>query len=175
MPNHLLYSSGFDPEGLLSTLPAIVTAMLGQFAGEFVREGQAKHKTLWLFAGAAVLVGVGIIWNQWFPVNKKLWTSSFVLVVAAYSLAMFALFYYLIDVRGWKKWAFPLEVIGLNSITIYMVQRILSIASVNRFFLGGVAGMVSEPVASVIFATGYVLLSWLLLYFLYRKKVFLKI
>ena len=175
MPNHLLYSAGFDPEGLLSTLPAIVTAMLGQFTGEFVRGGKAKQKTLWLFAGAAVLLGLGLIWNQWLPLNKKLWTSSFVLVVAAYSVAMFALFYYLIDVRGWKKWAFPLEVIGLNSITIYMVQRIISIASANRFFLDGVAGMVSEPVASVIYATGYVLLCWLLLYFLYRKKIFLKI
>ena len=175
MPNHLLYSAGFDPEGLLSTLPAIVTAMLGQFAGEFVKGGRAKNKTLWLFAGAAVLLGVGLIWNTWFPMNKKLWTSSFVLVVGAYSLAMFALFYYLIDVRGWKKWAFPLEVIGLNSITIYMVQRIISIPSANRFFLDGVAGMVSEPVAAVIYATGYVILCWLLLYFLYRKKVFLKV
>lgn len=173
MPGHL-YFEGFDPEGLLSTLPAVVTAMLGQFAGDFVRS-ERPHKTLSMLGGAAVLLGLGLIWSIWLPVNKSLWTSSFVLVVAAYSLAMFALFYYLIDVRGWKKWAFPLEVIGLNSITIYMVQRIISIPSANRFFLDGVAGLVSEPVASVIYATGYVLLCWLLLYFLYRKKVFLKI
>ena len=173
MPGHL-YFEGFDPEGLLSTLPAVVTAMLGQFAGEFVRSGRPR-KTLSMLGAAAVLLGLGLIWSLWLPVNKSLWTSSFVLVVAAYSLALFALFYYLIDVRGWKKWAFPLEVIGLNSITIYMLQRIVSIQSASRFLFGGLAGLFPAQGSQVILGTGYVLLSWLLLYFLYRKKVFLKI
>ena len=173
MPGHL-YFDGFDPEGLLSTLPAVATAMLGQFAGEFVRSGR-PHKTLSMLGAAAVFLGLGLIWNIWLPVNKSLWTSSFVLVVAAYSLALFALFYYLIDVRGWKKWAFPLEVIGLNSITIYMLQRIVSIQSASHFLLGGLAGLVPAQVGQVILSAGYVLLSWLLLYFLYRKKIFLKI
>ena len=173
MPGHL-YLEGFDPEGLLSTLPAVVTAMLGQFAGEFVRS-ERPHKTLSMLGAAAVLLGLGLIWSLWLPLNKSLWTSSFVLVVAAYSLAMFALFYYLIDVRGWKKWAFPLEVIGLNSITIYMLQRIVSIQSASQFLLGGLAGLVSAQAGQVILAAGYVLISWLLLYFLYRKNIFLKI
>ena len=173
MPGHL-YFDGFDPEGLLSTLPAVVTAMLGQFAGEFVRSARPR-KTLSMLGAAAVLLGLGLIWSLWLPVNKSLWTSSFVLVVAAYSLAMFALFYYLIDVRGWKKWAFPLEVIGLNSITIYMFQRIVSIQSASQFLLGGLAGHVPAQLGQVILGAGYLLLSWLLLLFLYRKKVFLKI
>ena len=173
MPGHL-YFDGFDPEGLLSTLPAVVTAMLGQFAGEFVRSSR-PHKTLSMLGAAAVLLGLGLLWSIWLPVNKSLWTSSFVLVVAAYSLALFALFYYLIDVRGWKKWAFPLEVIGLNSITIYMLQRIVSLQSASQFFFGGLAGLVPAQVGQVILSAGYVLLSWLLLYFLYRKNIFLKI
>ena len=175
MPGHLLYYPGFDPEGLLSTIPAVATAMLGQFAGEFVRSGRFRRKTLTMLVAAAVLLALGLIWSLWFPINKKLWSSSFTLVVAAYSLAMFAIFYYLIDVKGWKKWAFPLEVIGLNSLTIYLAQRIISVSFTNRFFLEGLVNRVSAPVGQLIYAVGYVTLCWLLLYFLYRKKVFLKI
>ncbi|MBQ5984476.1 MAG: DUF5009 domain-containing protein [Bacteroidales bacterium] len=174
MPDHLLSKGKFDPEGLLSTLPAIVTAMLGQFTGEFVRSSQ-RNKTGKMLLAAAVLLAVGLVWSLWFPINKKLWTSTFVLVVGAYSVAMFALFYWIIDVKGWKKWTFFFEVIGLNSITIYMAQRIIPFSSVNKFFLGGLAGLCPEPVGKVILAAGYVAVCWLFLLFLYRKKVFLKV
>ena len=174
MPDHLLSKGKFDPEGLLSTLPAIVTAMLGQFTGEFVRSSQ-RNKTGKMLLAAAVLRAVGLVWSLWFPINKKLRTSTFVLVVGAYSVAMFALFYWIIDVKGWKKWTFFFEVIGLNSITIYMAQRIIPFSSVNKFFLGGLAGLCPEPVGKVILAAGYVAVCWLFLLFLYRKKVFLKV
>lgn len=174
MPEHLLSKGKFDPEGLLSTLPAIVTAMLGQFTGEFVRSSQ-RNKTGKMLLAAAVLLAVGLVWSLWFPINKKLWTSTFVLVVGAYSVAMYALFYWIIDVKGWKKWTFFFEVIGLNSITIYMAQRIIPFSSVNKFFLGGLAGLCPEPVGKVILAAGYVAVCWLFLLFLYRKKVFLKV
>ena len=175
LPNHLFYSAGFDPEGLLSTLPAVVTAMLGQFTGEFVKDSEAKNKTLRMLIAAAALLAVGLVWSLWFPINKKLWTSSFVLVVGAYSVALFAIFYWIIDVKGWKKWAFFFQVIGLNSITIYMLQRIVPFSSINRFFLGGVADLCPEPVGRVILAVGYIFWSWLVLWFLYKKKVFLKV
>lgn len=174
MPNHLLDKGLFDPEGLLSTLPAIVTAMLGQFTGEFVKSS-AKRKTLKMFIAAAVLLVAGLVWSPWFPINKKLWSSTFVLVVGAYSVALFALFHWLIDVKGWTGWTKFFSVIGMNSITIYMAQRILPFSSVNRFFLDGVAGLCPEPVGNVILAVGYVALCWLFLYFLYKKNVFLKI
>ena len=114
-------------------------------------------------------------WSLDFPVNKALWSSSFVLVVGAYSLSMFALFYYIIDVRGWKGWTKPFEVIGLNSITIYMAQRIIPFGSINKFFLGGLAGLCPEPWAKLILAVGYFTVNWLFLWFLYKKKVFLKV
>ena len=180
MPGKLLYDGGrFDPEGLLGTIPAIVSAMLGMFAGDLVRLPQDKmtggRKTLWLLVAAAACLVLGLLWSLDFPINKKLWSSSFVLVVASYCFACFALFYYLIVVKGHRKWAFPLKVIGMNSITIYMLQKIVSIPSINRFFLEGFAGLFSPGVEKVIFATGYVLICWLILYFLYRKDVFLKV
>ena len=177
-PGRLIYDGGrFDPEGLLSTLPAVVTAMLGMFAGEYVRSEKhtPNRKTLIMFAVAAAMLGVGLLWSLEFPINKMLWSSSFVLVVGAYSLAMFALFYYIIDVRGYKSWAKPFCVIGMNSITIYMAQRIISFGSISKFFLGGAAGLLPEQWGAVVLKAGSVLACWLFLYFLYRKKVFLKV
>ena len=175
MPNHLLKKGVFDPEGLLSTIPAIATAMLGQFTGEFVKDSKCGRKTLWMLAAAALLLGAGLLWSLWQPVNKKLWTSSFVLVVGAYSVAMFALFYYIIDVRGWKKWTPFFTVIGMNSITIYMAQRIVPFKQVSEFFLGGLAGLMSPPWAKLVLAIGYFAVSWLFLWFLHRHKVYLKV
>ena len=180
MPGKLIYDGGrFDPEGLLSNLPAIVSALLGMFAGDLVRLPEEKlsggRKTLWLLAAAGIFLGVGLLWSLDFPINKKLWSSSFVLVVGAYCYASFALFYYVIDVKGHRKWCFPFKVIGMNSITIYLLQKIVSIPSINLFFFGGFAGLFSAEVAKVILATTYVLISWLILYFFYRKEVFLKV
>ena len=179
IPDHLLSRGKFDPEGILSTLPAIVTAMLGMFLGEFVRIPEekisGKKKTLWMVVAAVGLLAAGLLWSTVFPINKKLWTSTFVLVVGAYSVAMYALFYWLIDVKGWKKWTFFFRVIGMNSITIYMAMRIISFSGINRFFLGGLAGLVPEPVGAVILNAGYVAVCWLFLYFLYKKNVFLKV
>lgn len=175
MPNHLLKQGVFDPEGLLSTLPAIVTAMLGQFTGEFVKDSSCKKKTLWMLVAAAGLLVAGLIWNLWFPINKKLWTSSFTLVVGAYSLGLFALFHWLIDVKGWKKWTTFFSVIGMNSITIYMLQRIVSFKDITAFFLGGTAGLLPKAWGTWLLAIGYFAISWLVLWFFYKKKVFLKV
>ena len=179
IPNHIYIQGKFDPEGLLSLLPAIVTAMLGMFTGEFVRIDDNKisggRKSLYMALAAVVMLVVGLIWSLDFPINKMLWSSTFVLVVGAYSLGLFALFYYLIDVKGWKGWTKFFEVVGLNSITIYMAQRIIPFRNVSDFFLGGLAGLCPEPVGKLILAIGYFAVSWLFLWFLYKKKVFLKV
>jgi len=174
-----LYYGNFDPEGLLSALPAVVTALLGMFAGELVRVPDEKvsgnRKTLYLLATAAVMLGIGFIFNTFQPCNKALWNSAFVMWAGCYSVAMFALFYWIIDVRGWRKWTLPFTVVGMNSITIYLAQRIVSFSGINKFFFGGLADHVSEPLGTVILAVGYVLVCWLFLFFLYKKKVFLKV
>lgn len=180
MPGKLIYDGGrFDPEGLLSTLPAIVTAMLGMFTGEFIRLPEEKisgaPKSLYMFVASIVMLGAGLLWSLDFPINKMLWSSSFVLVVGAYSLAMFALFYYIIDVKGHKKWTLFFRVIGLNSITIYLLQKIVGFWGITKFFLGGLCSFLPEAWASVLMYTGYITISWLVLYFLYKHKVFLKV
>lgn len=177
MPGKLCYPT-FDPEGLLSTLPAIVTAMLGMFTGEVVKgcnKISASRKSLYMALAAAAMIGVGLLWSIDMPLCKKLWSSSFTLVVGGYSLAMFALFYYIIDVRGWKGWTLPFRVIGMNSITIYMLQRIVGINGINKFFFGGLAGIVPEAWSAVILSAGYVTVCWVILYFLYKHKIFLKV
>lgn len=178
-PDHLYSSRMFDPEGVLSTLPAIVTAMLGMFTGELVRLPEEKlsgnRKTLYMLGAAAVMIAVCLVWKQWFPVNKKLWTSTFVLAAGGYSLIMFALFYWLIDVKGWRKWTFPFRVIGMNSITIYLAPRIINFRSATEFFTNGITAGMSEQAGKIVFYAAYLILSWLFLYFLYRKKVFLKV
>lgn len=178
LPGRLIYKN-FDPEGLLSTVPAVVTAMMGMFAGEFVRLPQSRlsgtRKAAYMLVAAIVLAVAATLWNEVLPVNKKLWSSSFVCAVGAYSLGMFAIFYYIIDVRGWHRWTLFFRVIGLNSITIYLAQRIIGFQKIADFFTGGIASLCPEPVAAVVASASYVAVCWLFLYFLYRKGVFLKV
>lgn len=176
-PDHLYTKGLFEPEGLLSNLPAVVTALLGMNAGEIVRrEGiSGNRKCLTMLILAAALTVVGLVWSNWFPINKKLWSSTFVLVVAGYSFAIFSLFYWIIDVKGWKGWIMPFKVIGMNSITIYMLQRIVNLRATRDFLFGGLAAQFTENGAALVNAAAYFIISWLILFFLYKKKIFLKI
>ena len=180
LPGKLIYGDNhFDPEGLFSTLPAIVTAMLGMFTGQFVRISNDKvsenKKVIYMLVAATALLITGLLWNFVFPINKMLWSSSFVCVVAAYSLFMFAFFYYIIDVKGYRRWTFFFRVVGMNSITIYLAQRIINFSGISKFFFAGLAGKCPEVWAYFINATGYIIVCWLFLYFLYKKNVFLKV
>jgi len=178
-----LYKGTFDPEGLFSTIPAIVTAMLGMFTGEFIRSDKigkfgnisGGKKSLIMGLAAILMFSTGLLWNHIYPINKALWSSSFVIAVGGISLLLTALFYYIIDVRKWKKWAFCFEIIGLNSITIYLAQEIFDFSSISRFFFGGFAGQFNEEISHVILTGSYLLSIWLFLYFLYRQKIFIKI
>ena len=178
LPGRLIYGN-FDPEGLLGTIPATVTAMLGMFTGEFVRLPDEKvsgsKKTFWMLGAAAALLAVGLLGSLVLPVNKKLWSSTFVLVVGAISLAAYAVVYYVVEVKGRTKWTLPLRVVGMNSITIYLLQQIVPLQSVANYFLGGATSFLPEVWGALLLSAGYLAVAWLLLYFLYRKKVFLKV
>lgn len=171
------YQGIFDPEGLLSTMPAIVTAMLGVFTGEYIRgsKDSGNRKTGLMLACAAAFVALGLVWSKWFPINKSLWSSSFVLVAAGYALGLFSIFYFIIDVRGLRKWAFPLKVVGMNSITIYVAKAFIAFGATVNAVLGGLMHLCGPQWSSLIYSAGYTALCWLFLYFLYKKKIFLKV
>ncbi|MBQ8650407.1 MAG: DUF5009 domain-containing protein [Flavobacteriales bacterium] len=179
LPDRLLYNNHFDPEGLLSALPAVVTAMLGIFTGELIRLPQNRlsgnRKALYMLATAVALAIVAVIGKNYVPINKMLWSSTFVCAVGAYSLVMMAVFYYVIDVRGYKRWTLVLRVVGMNSITIYLAQRIIGFKGIANFFVGGVANALPEDWAALVLQGGYMVVCWLFLYFLYRKNTFLKV
>jgi len=174
------YRPIFDPEGFSGFLPAVVTAMLGMFAGEFVREGRSSgnRKTL-VLAGTGVLSvlgGLGLSVAGVCPMVKALWTPAFVLYVGGWSFLVFALFYWVIDVKQCRRWTFVLRVVGMNSITIYVAQRILPFRTIEDFFFKGLLDLVTPAAWHLFFdALAYMTVCWLFLYFLYRKNVFLKV
>jgi predicted acyltransferase len=172
-----LYLGVHDPEGLVSTIPAIGTGLLGILAGTLLKNismtGSAKALRLALFGIASLILAW--IWNLDFPINKNLWTSSFVLNVGGISLLLLSLFYYVIDVKGYKKWAFFFTVIGMNSILIYMSGRFINWEYSTRGFFQWVGQLVGDPYNIVVMVFCFLAVKWAFLYFLYRKRVFLRV
>jgi len=175
-----LHHGVYDPEGLLSTIPAIASAMLGVFAGQFLRWSQQQW-TVWkiaiiLFTAGLILIATGWLWGFVFPINKNLWTSSFVLYAGGWSVVLFSLFYALIDVAGYKKWSMPLVWIGANSILIYMAAHgVINFEHTSQFLFGGLINQTVEVWHSALVWTGVAIIQLTALYFLYQKKWFLKI
>jgi len=172
-----LYLTIHDPEGLVSTIPAIATGLLGIYAGNLLKNGELspdKKALRLLLIGIGFLI-LGQLWNLVFPINKNLWTSSFVLYVGGWSLILLSLFYYIIDVRGIKRWAFFFSVIGMNSILVYMAGDFINWRYSTETLFPWLFELVGEPYNDVVFAICFVMVQWVFLYFLYRKKVFLRV
>ena len=172
------YTPLYDPEGFAGLFPSIVTAMLGMFAGEIVRRSGtvASPRKAFKLLGAGVLgLVAGLALSVVFPINKRLWSPSFVLVVGGISFALFALFYWIIDVCGWRRWAFFFTVIGMNSITIYMAQSVIGFCVARDYLFGGLASLFPGAWRSVVLQIGYIAVCWLFLYLLHRKRVYLKV
>ncbi|HYK46991.1 MAG TPA: DUF5009 domain-containing protein [Parafilimonas sp.] len=173
-----LYLGIHDPEGLMSTIPAIGTGLLGILTGTFLKNNKkysGAQKSLYMFIGGIICLGLAQLWNLDFPINKNLWTSSFVLNVGGYSLILLSIFYYIIDVLGYKRWAFFFKVIGMNSILIYMSGRFINWEYSTTAFFGWLGQLFSNPWNAVIMAICFVFVKWCFLYFMYRKKVFLRV
>jgi len=175
-----LHKGIHDPEGLLAVLPAIGNALLGILAGLWLRrsaeEVSGDRKAAGLAIAGIVLLAVGGLWSFVFPLNKNLWTSSFVLWTCGWSSLLLASFYWFIDVRGWLK-AFGafFAVIGMNSVLIYMSGKFLNFDFTGQALFGGLARAFPPAVASVVLVTGIFAVKWLLFWFLKRQKIFLKV
>jgi predicted acyltransferase len=172
-----LYLDIHDPEGLISAIPAISNGLLGIFAGLLLKEAGASPsvKARRLALAGAAFIAVALLWNLVFPINKNLWTSSFAVLTGGLSLVLLSLFYYIIDVRGYKQWAFFFRVIGLNSILIYISSRFIDWDHANNAFFKWMGQAAGPVYAAVAMSVGFMLVKWMLLYFLYKKKVFLRV
>ena len=177
------YAGIADNQSALGFIPAVGTALLGILTGEFVRTTRTKlrdsSRVLILFGAAAALVALGLAvatcFGEWsMPINKKLWSASFTFVVGGYSVAMFALFHWIVDVCGWERWAFFFKVIGMNSITIYLAWRFIPFNEIADNVFGGLCRLLPPDGAALALAVCTVAVAWLFLLFLYRKNVFLR-
>lgn len=185
---HLYRGEGiaFDPEGLLSTLPAIVNVIAGYLAGDFIRKDGNSYKTIskMMIAGAA-LVFVALTWDMAFPINKKLWTSSFVLLTVGLDLLMLAILIYVIELCNYRKWTYFFVVFGRNPLFIYLLSEVLLItlylipfgeSSLQQWFYKDLFGSFASPInASFLFAFFFMMVNWIVGYFLDKKKVYIKV
>ena len=174
----VLHEGIFDPDGLLGKLTGVVTALFGVFAGELLRrkEVTGNRKTLVLLGAGAATLALCLVWRPWCPVNKKIWTSTFVLAAGSYSFFMLAIFYWIIDVKGFRKWTFFFRVIGMNSITVYIMMRFMGFRSIGNYFLCGLAKLGGNPHwEALVLSLGQVLVAWIVLWYFYRKNTFLRV
>jgi predicted acyltransferase len=176
-----LYRDTWDPEGILSTLPAIATCLLGIFAGLLLREGamSASSKTRWLIGAGLASLLLGWLWGLQFPINKHIWTSSFVLVTGGLSAILLGIFHQVIDVWGWRRWSLPFVWIGMNAITIYMAHNLMRFGEISRRLVGGdIQAFLNARLpglGELMVAIGMLALSFLFCWFLHRRRIFLRL
>ena len=173
-----LYGETFDPEGLLCIVSAITVTLMGALAGSLLREGEdvSNRKASTLAVGGAGLIALALALSTFYPIIKAAWTVPFNLLASGISSMLLALFYFTIDVKGWTKGIAHykilfFKVIGMNSITIYLAHSIIDFDGAAEFFVGWLA----EPMGVWVVILGSIVLEWLLLYYLYQKKIFLRV
>ena len=175
-----LYKKVHDPEGLASTLPAIVTALLGMLFGAVLRADSKKigewRKVLILLGGGLGLTALGAAWNEVFPINKNLWNSSFVCFVGGLSAIALGVFYLIIDVWGLRRWAFAFVVVGANPLAIYLGRKFFDLNYTRDFFFSdAINRFVPESCQTLATSFAGLLVGWLILLWLYRRRIFIKI
>ena len=176
----------WDPEGIVSTLPAIATALLGIMAGHILRlKRELAERTVWLFVAGNALIALGLIGDIWLPINKKLWTSSFALFMAGLDFVLLASFIWLIDHLGYQRYVKPLFIMGMNAIAVYMASELVEETlgwihvgdiSLRSWIYRTLFAPLASPInASLLYAVSYTLLMFLLAYGMYRRKWFIRV
>jgi len=187
-----LYNDVRDPEGLISTIPAIGTALIGVLTGQWLRSGANPRIKVQRMVGFGILgLVAGLVWDRWFPINKNLWTSSFVLLTGGFALIFLGVLYWVMEIKNWRgAWAMPFLVFGMNAIVGYVADSLVY-GPGYTFTVKGVNGVtmnwheaaqarlvslgLSAPNASLVYSIGAVLFCWVLLWLLWRKRIFIKI
>jgi predicted acyltransferase len=166
-----------DTVGFFNNIPAICTALSGILAGTFLKNRPATpvKKAVILATTGVVFLVLAQIWNLDFPINKNMWSSSFVLHTTGLSLILLSVFYYIIDARGYKNWAFFFKVIGMNSILIYISGRFINWQYTTNAFFKWLGQLTGDPYNIVVMALCMLLIKWLFLYVLYKKNIFLRV
>lgn len=169
-------------EGLLSTIPAIAYLLIGALAGRLLRSTTVPEwrKVVWLLTWGVAAVLVGMVWSDWFPLIKRIWTSSFVVLTIGWSLILLAMFYMVIDVWGLRFWSKPFVWIGCNAITIYVGSKLLNVSSIAKSLAGGdlqayLNTHVAQGVGGVVVACVGLLLVILLARFMYKRGIFVRL
>ena len=185
-----MYKVTWDPEGFTSTLPAIATTLLGIFTGDWLRSSRDRQTiALRMFAMGWVAVVVGLAWSLVFPINKNLWTSSYVVFTAGAAWVSLAICYWLIDIKGYRDWAKPFVVFGVNAIAAFvlsgLITRILLFAQVSVgdesipakkwIFDQWFAPLAAPLDASLLYAFTQLLAVWLVMALLYKRRIFIKV
>ena len=166
-----------DTVGFFNNIPAVSTALAGIITGTYLKKQEvAKTKKALMMALLGLLsLLVAQLWNLDFPINKNMWSSSFVMHTTGLSLLLMALFYYIIDVLGYQRWAFFLKVIGMNSILIYISGKFINWKYTTNGFFQWLVEWVGEPYHLVTLSLCMILVKWMFLYILYRQKIFLRV
>lgn len=172
----------WDSEGLLSTIPAIGTCLLGVLSAHWLRtdkwRGQLLHaerRALYLFLAGLVLAVLGLLVNPYFPINKKLWTSSFVLLTGGLSVMLLAVFHWVIDLRGSRRWSFPFVVLGMNSIFIYLAARFVPFEKIVDLILGGNLFTFLGRGQDLVAGLTQLSIEGLVVWWLYNRKTFIRL
>lgn len=166
-----------DTVGLLNNIPAVGNALAGIITGIFLLKEKLtpSKKALFMAIGGLIAIAIAQIWNLDFPINKNLWSSSFVMQTVGLSLLLFALFYYVIDVLQFKRWTLIFQVIGMNSILIYISGKFIKWNYTNEAFFSWIAQLLGEPFSLLGLAIGLIAVKWLFLKILYNHKIFLRV
>ena len=190
--NHMwLQSKVYDPEGLLSTIPAVATTIAGMLCGHWLRKGRDDNdKVAAIFFFGVLLVAIGWIWSFWFPINKRLWTSSYVVFTTGLALCFLGVCYWLIDIKKYTAWAKPFLIFGANALALYIGSEFLAVAlavirvngpdgkpiTLQDWIFSNLFLTWATPVnASLAMAIGTVLVWLFLMWLLYRKQIYIKV
>ena len=171
----------WDPEGIVSTLPAICNTLFGIFAGELLKtKRSAEEKAAWLFLLGNVLTFAGLMLSTWMPINKKLWTSPYALFTSGLAFSVFACCYFLEDVKGWTRWSKPFIIYGSNALAVYvlsgLIARVLSVAKLSGPIWDNLYAPIAPPeLAAFLYGMTYVAVLWLIAWLMYRRKWFVKV